>query len=250
MKFITLDQSSQLRLLAYILLLVDFSCRQIVSDKVLFSSPVVFQKQSQQCIEPTGYWARVSSCIYLGRYKFADSLLIPFSRNELPQLWDTTQYSSIGMGMYSDSLTNSYFSKRFDGLEVTPDYESSINFQAEDPLKRNEENHCNKYYPVYIVNQTPTTKWVEGYDDHFLFCYQEAINSSGQWITIERSFFILDTRWSVRIPSREFVAFILRKYEGEFKTKIRVRFHNGDNILYSNPFVGYLNHDQFYMTDQ
>jgi hypothetical protein len=104
----------------------------------------------------------------------------------------------------------------------------------------------NFYYPVYIVNQTPNTKLFIGKDGH-IFAIQEALDEEGYWRPIEgRGFdFCGNGYWGLKIHSDEFITVLFPKYEGDFKTKLRVRIKNDDMIYVSLPFDGVINKNQF-----
>ena len=46
------------------------------------------------------------------------------------------------------------------------------------------------------------------------------------------------------------IVFLMTKYEGTFETDLRIRLKNGDNILTSPPFRGFINPDQFYLSSE
>jgi hypothetical protein len=106
----------------------------------------------------------------------------------------------------------------------------------------------NFYYPVYIVNQTPNTKLFIG-KDSYVFAIQEALDEKGNWRPIEGRAFDAcgNGSWGLKIYSYEFVTVLLPKYEGDFKTKIRVRIKNRDIIYVSKPFEATINKKQFFL---
>ena len=47
------------------------------------------------------------------------------------------------------------------------------------------------------------------------------------------------------LEAKKYYAFSIIKYEGNFKTKIRVKLRNNNHIYYSNEIDGFINRSQF-----
>ncbi|MBK9525698.1 MAG: hypothetical protein IPO39_13415 [Bacteroidetes bacterium] len=130
---------------------------------------------------------------------------------------------------------------RTDGFEIYSDYKTKVSKIDYTGMK-------GKYfYPVYLVNQTPTTKVMIG-KDSYVFAIQEALDTNHDWRPIEgRGFeFCGNGYWGLKIYPKEFLTFLMPKYQGNYKTKIRVRIKIGDIIYVSKPFEGTINEKQFY----
>ncbi len=220
-----------------ILLIILFACNQI--DKAqqaisIFTKPVIAQplaEDSIKYIEPIsvdGFFPR-----FAGKHKFTDTLFIAGYR-----VIDTTyrkEYIDERMVWRSDSLIT-------DGFELVPDYSTMV-YRNEYDLE-----YANYYYPVYLINQTPATKAFIGKDSH-VFGLQEALDTNGQWRPIEgRGFdYCGNGYWSLKVDPQEFVTVLFPKYSGDYKTKIRVRIKNGDNIYVSKSYDGTINEKQLYL---
>ncbi len=48
-----------------------------------------------------------------------------------------------------------------------------------------------------------------------------------------------------KLIPKEFVTVLIPKYEGNYKTKLRLRFSNGENLYISEPFEGVIDKKQF-----
>lgn len=168
-----------------------------------------------------------------GKSKFCDTLKLAVRRDR-----DTTFAKDfIGeKGVWRSDTSKS------DGFELFTDYKSTIS------RIKNDEKKGNYFYPVYVVNQTPTMKVFIG-KDSYVFAIQEALDSNQNWRPIEgRGFdFCGNGYWGLKIHPNEFLTFLMPKYEGSYKTKIRVRIKIGDIIYVSKPFEGTINEKQFYL---
>jgi hypothetical protein len=125
-----------------------------------------------------------------------------------------------------------------DGLEIFPDYNSRLQI-----IPKKEKN---LYYPVYIVNRTPDIKLFHGRYD-YIYALQEAQDKDGCWWPIECKGleFCGVALWATRLHPQEMLVTLFPKYEGTFKTKLRVRIVNGGTIYVSQPFEGTINRSQF-----
>lgn len=82
--------------------------------------------------------------------------------------------------------------------------------------------------------------------EYFIPFIQEAMDSNGIWRPIEYWL-----NWScgnayqqMNLGSGESMRYPIRKYEGDFKTKIRIKAKINNQIYYSKPFNGSINHTQ------
>lgn len=137
---------------------------------------------------------------------------------------------------YKTSLP--YDSLAGDGLEIYPDYTSNVYL----PFRRS--NPGTLHYPVYLVNQSPQAKVLHG-GDAYVFTVQEAQDSNGLWYPIESRVYGACSSWWIQFDPQHFVILLLPKYKGSFKTKLRVRLENHEQIYVSQPFEGWIDPQQF-----
>lgn len=218
-----------------IIFLTLFSCRQQETKETkeqAFKCPIIIQPKTSDTIEffNTNF-IRESFPKFAGKSKFCDTLNIPIKyKSDSLTIKDL---SEIGWFNYSDTLTT-------DGFELFTDYKSTVS-----RIDHN-DSKGNYFYPVYIVNQTPTTKILFG----SLEAIQEAKDKRGQWKPIEGERLLFcgtGDSWGLKIFTNEFFTFLMPKYEGKYKTKMRVRIRIGDNIYVSTAFEGRINENQFYL---
>jgi hypothetical protein len=82
--------------------------------------------------------------------------------------------------------------------------------------------------------------------DSRLYIIQEAKDEDGEWRPIE----YLPSSWcgnsyhQVFLGSREYWTFVVPRYTGSFKTRLRFKLE-GDEPIYSNEFEGSINKEQF-----
>ncbi len=170
--------------------------------------------------------------IFAGKRKFCDTLKLVV-RREIDTSF-TMDFIDEGEIWNSDTL-------KTDGFELFFDYKSTVS--------RIDYDRKGKYfYPVYVVNQTPTTKMFIG-KDRYVFAIQEALDTNRRWRPIEgRGFdFCGNGYWGLKIHPKEFLTFLMPKYEGNYKTKIRVRVKIGEIVYVSKPFEGTIDEKQFYL---
>jgi hypothetical protein len=208
-------------------------------DRKSFSPPFVYQETTNDTINLfkedyiSYFWAELIS-----KRKFCDTLKLSIRPES-----DTTTFNS------NDLLYECYYpaldSFGLDGLEVYPDYKTTVS-------RIDFDRRTGKfYYPVYIVNQTPNTKLFIGKDSH-VFAIQEALDEEDYWRPIEGQRIIMcgNGYWGLKIHSDEFITVLFPKYEGDFKTKLRVRIQNRDIIYVSMPFDGVINRSQFILNKE
>lgn len=103
------------------------------------------------------------------------------------------------------------------------------------------------YFKAYLINTTNDT--IESTtQDGSLIMIQEALNKKGEWQPIEywvhsgcgNSYFN-----PLMLAPGNFVVVPIRKYQGNFETKIRLKWKNGKETYYSEPFEGSINTTQF-----
>ncbi|MCB9309882.1 MAG: hypothetical protein H6567_07495 [Lewinellaceae bacterium] len=222
-----------------LLLTIFVSCNQHDKTKQvisIFTKPVISQpvtKDSIKYIEADFVGGFFPS--FVGKYNFTDNLFIADKRDR-----DTIYIK----GFMDERLVWRSDSLATDGFELVPDYPSNVY------CNDYESKYANYYYPVYLINQTPTIKAFIG-KDSYIFGLQEALDTDGQWRPIEgRGFdFCSNGYWGLKVHPQEFVTVLFPKYSGDYKTKIRVRIKNGDNIYVSKPYEGTINEQQLYLKE-
>jgi hypothetical protein len=172
----------------------------------------------------------------IGKFKFGDT--IDFSKlgqqriSEKDYLWEVQNAND------SDSLSS-------DGLQIVPDYKTSVAYSRFEPTKH-------LYFPVYVVNETYEPRVFFGKDSHG-FAIQEAIDTSdySSWHPIESTGldFCGNGRFRKKLNPKEFLIFLLPKYSGSDTTSLRIRFKIGESIFISKAFTGNINRKQFEIKD-
>lgn len=103
------------------------------------------------------------------------------------------------------------------------------------------------YFKAYLINATKDTI-IATRQDGSLIIIQEALNEKGEWKPIEywvhsgcgNSYFD-----PLRLDPGNFVLVPIKKYTGNYQTKIRLKWKNGVEINYSESFDGSINKSQF-----
>ncbi|NUO01413.1 MAG: hypothetical protein HUU01_12455 [Saprospiraceae bacterium] len=207
--------------------------REEAVKPVVFKKPIVIQLPFEDSAQYRSYdYMNGSYPEFIGKSPFSDTLTITVE----------------GRLQYEDSdivfpeLIGTTDTTRTDGLELFIDYSSSI---VRNPYGQELAEYN---YPVYIVNQTAGIKVISGKDNH-LFGIQEALDSNGNWRPIEFKGYDFCGlgRFGLKLYPNEYALLAFPKYHGNFKTKLRVRIKNGDNVYVSHPFDGTINERQFYL---
>ncbi|AEE53606.1 hypothetical protein Halhy_5783 [Haliscomenobacter hydrossis DSM 1100] len=209
-----------------------FSCAKKSESPTSFHLPQVIsitKSDSLRLFEANSIMEQ--SAFMLGVFGFTDTLDFirhkPFPLLQLPE----DQYDKSTW----DSLP-SY------GLEMYPDYQKDVFWPV---ALRNGNGTC--FYLVFIANNTTGIKSFFG-TDSYAFAIQEAQDSSGHWYPIEMSGIYWGcSRWCIQMETKTFAVLLLPKYNGDFKTKLRVRLRNGDQTYVSQSFEGMIDHQQFKM---
>lgn len=109
------------------------------------------------------------------------------------------------------------------------------------------EDNPDGYFIGYLVNTSDST-FEAGRQDGSLIMIQEALDKKGKWKPIEywvysgcgNSYFN-----SLSLDSGKCVMIPIKKYSGNFETRIRLKLKYGDEILFSDSFEGSINKSQF-----
>lgn len=208
-----------------------------------FVKPKIVNTQFDDSVKSTKFKAGFVSGVFpsfVGKYSFTNRIDIN------PQKRDTTifedffrEYSYIEL---EDSID-------VNGFELIVDYEQSVMYDEYSYMYPDSDSFY-EYYPVYFVNSTKTDKMFFG-KDRYAFGIQEAFDNDSNWRPIEKRGFDFcgNGHWGLVVHPNEFVVVLMRKYEGVFKTGIRVRFVLGESVYVSKPFEGTINPNQFNVQD-
>lgn len=109
------------------------------------------------------------------------------------------------------------------------------------------DNKPKGYFTAYLVNTTDSVFKAERQDGS-LIMIQEALDEKGNWKPIEywtysgcgNSYFN-----PLKLDSGKCVLIPIKKYTGDFKTKMRLKFKNWNDIIYSDTFEGTIEKSQF-----
>lgn len=103
-------------------------------------------------------------------------------------------------------------------------------------------------YPVTIYNISDSICYLD-VKEGWPFMLQEAKNEKGEWRPIEfydDFAFCGNSFWSKEFLPKYYTISKVYKYQGNFKTKLRLKLRTGNNIIYSNEYSGTINLEQFY----
>lgn len=164
--------SNNLKWIFAIALTALFSCNaELTQVEETFKLPVIKQVKTNDTINYfKGEYMSEVSPVFVMKSKFCDTLYLPIKREQ------DTIFENDRVNEYDFKITDTLSS---DGFELFTDYKTTI------PWMNYWNNTGNYYYPVYVVNQTPTTKIFYG-KDGYVFAIQEALDSNRVWRPIER----------------------------------------------------------------
>ncbi|KAA2239256.1 hypothetical protein F0L74_23910 [Chitinophaga agrisoli] len=200
-----------------------------------FHLPVVIQSPTTDTIEYKKMdCINEETFIFGGKHKFTDTL----SLGERFLLDDTIPKVDIikerSHPSPSDTLST-------DGFQIFIDYARSVHY-------KNEYHPYGLYYfPIYVVNETSSTKVFYG-KDNYAFGIQEAIyREDWSWRPIEgKSFdFCGNGHFGLKVHPGEFVLLLALKYQGEDKNMMRVRLEIGESLYISRSYEGTFSSNQF-----
>jgi hypothetical protein len=105
-------------------------------------------------------------------------------------------------------------------------------------------------HPVFVINELDSAQVIEVHDG-ILVAIQEAQDEQGNWVGIEYFSFsgCGNSFWRHLVPPHHLMMFGVNKYQGNFKTKLRVRLQTNGTTLVSNKYSGYINKGQLEKPD-
>lgn len=192
-----------------------------------FRLPVIIRQDINHSVKnfPTDYMQGIFPQL-IGKFKFEDTINFTGERQfenqtEEEVIWERKDIFE------NDSLSS-------DGLQIIPDYKTSLAYRFFDTLKY-------LYYPVYVVNETLEPKVFFGKDGHG-YAIQEALDTSNNilWYPIESQGydFCGNGRFRKKINPGEYLIFLMPRYSGPLSTSLRIRFQIGPNTIISRSFPG------------
>jgi len=202
-----------------------------------FHLPVIVQSPSKDSIE-----FRKLDCIneydfiYVGKHKFTDTL-------SMDRLFDALSKPPTDM-IYERSHPWPRDTFSTDGFQIIPDYKTSVHYKLE------YLEYGSYYFPIYVVNETSSTKIFYGKDRH-AFGIQEAIYTDdffhSGWRPIEaRGFdFCGNGSFGIMVRPGEFILLLAPKYLGEEKNMMRIRLQIGESLYISQSYEGMYSKRQF-----
>lgn len=101
-------------------------------------------------------------------------------------------------------------------------------------------------FPLYILNNNDSIVLLECHDGEVIMI-QEAIDTNGKWRPIENFIYsgCGNSFHDVAIKKNNYALTYVYKYDGDFKTKLRVKLKSHGSTFYSNEFKGKINLSQF-----
>ncbi|RPD91807.1 hypothetical protein EGM88_14060 [Aureibaculum marinum] len=131
--------------------------------------------------------------------------------------------------------------KGSDGLEIDETKTDSVY----EIWKKRPRNYV-KAYPVFIRNPSKDTIHIDN-QDGALFLIQEAKNKMGEWKPIE--YWIYSTCGNsyayTSLGPDDILILKKVKYKGTFETEMRLKLRTNNKLVYSKPFKGLINIEQF-----
>lgn len=225
-----------------LIFIIFLSCQSNLENdgNTVFVKPEVSNSRFNDSLKSIKYKANAVSSIYptfAGKYSFAKSIDI----NREKRYTQTSNRDFI-RGKYKIGLGDSI---DVNGFEIIVDYEQTV---KHNPFYKHDST-LYAYYPVFFVNSTKTDKIFLG-KDGYAFGIQEALDNY-KWKPIEGRGVIYcgNGHFGLLVHPQEFVVILMRKYKGDFETRIRVRFKVGESIYVSKPFKGTINYNQFSIPD-
>tara|TARA_Y100001972_G_C7627595_1_gene314886 strand:+ start:57 stop:959 length:903 start_codon:yes stop_codon:yes gene_type:complete len=162
-------------------------------------------------------------------YSFGSGLLIRVDTSQIISIPDYTDNAIVNL---------------HGGESVREIYESELDFLDK---YYSPSTNMVEGYPVLIENISDSI-WNIDTQEGWVFMIQEAKNDQGEWKPIE----YIDYRavcgnsfWSEKLLPSHYLISKIYRYDGEFRTKLRVRFVTENQIFISNEFVGMINPSQF-----
>lgn len=225
-----------MRITAYILLLLVFmGCNADKKNDTkteVFHLPIITVPPYKDTVKKNDMHSlRGWGGVFIGKFRFStDSINFPYK----PDTLFYKDYLEGNMWNITEDTVNAT------GFEIIPNYSYMVAYSVwgEPPTY---------YYPVYVINETQTTKYFNG-DGKEVFALEEAIDSSRKWRPIGRKGwnFCGNGLYGMKVHPSEYIMCLFPRCKGNYKTLMRIRFNICGTIYVSAPFKGEINYDQFH----
>ncbi len=224
---------------------------QINSKEMMISEPIVYGINVKDTLKISGSFNYLS-------HNFDELLRSEFNKAEDSILIfvDTKQlnFHTSEMNFYSilppppPSLNNS------EPFDVNSEYNYSNDLQISKRLRTERERKHYKTLPVFIFNNSKFGRVIsKPIVNGDLFMQVQAKDKNNQWKPIEYNYvpgFICGTgHQDYFLKPKHFIVSTIRKYSGDYLTKMRVKLMSSQKIYYSNEFEGEINYSQFKKTE-
>lgn len=149
----------------------------------------------------------------------------------------------------SPKIKDSIYDKENGVYEYEYEYDTDKEFE-ELLLKMEQRKRVHyKTYPVYIYNYGESQTVIQAPIITELFILLEAKNKNNEWKPIEyfeQYGFLCGTgHRDYVLKPKHYLLTTVKRYKGDYKTKLRVKFRSFDKVFYSNEFEGFINYSQF-----
>lgn len=220
-----------------------FGCRQeYQTEKIIFKVEDNFQSKNKVDAHQM-IFARNAVHMY-GKLGIGNSLGFKDSLNHWgrdPKL--TNQYMKFDLVV--DTVNTLPLELYLDNLGLP---EEIVDFKIDSIHKINKYDYVAfESMPVYIINRD-TVDHVLKFQDGSVFMIYEALDSLGNWKPIEYwniAVFCGNSYYEKVIKPDFYLVSKVLKYEGDYQTKLRLKFRNFDEVAYSESFSGTINYSQF-----
>lgn len=232
------------KVLIYIVSFIIIGCKTNNEKNEVFVLPTLINSQDNDTLERTNFTAKYVSQVFpefVGKFKFKSNIDInPLKR-------DTSMYRDF---IWSYSRVEIDDSLDVNGFDLVVDYETTVFYNQD--VTHGFSNTLFSYYPVYFVNSSNSDKIFLGKDSYAYGIQEARMNEQfSDWQPIEgRGFdFCGNGTFGLVVRPKEFVIVLMKKYEGNYKAPLRVRFQQDESIYVSKPFYGYIDTNQFTIQD-
>lgn len=163
------------------------------------------------------------------------------SRVNFTIIVDTSHYSEREFRFFKLSSNNT-ISTHYPGQIKTRDL--SGNYKVEAVLKDTIMNFL--YQPVLIANLSDSILYFISNQGR-LYLTQQAMNKRVKWVDIESSGFGDDCAWVnfiYELKSKDFILTQVMKFNGDYKTKLRIKLLVNGRVIYSESYAGNIDYNQ------
>lgn len=182
----------------------------------------------------------VYQIFYIGEAKKSYTLPSRALAEFVPLYTDTGRYST----RYTNKTISIFVDTALDiskKLEFRHEITDSVKKEANRAYFKVDSVKHYKAYPIFITNLSDSLMFL-GQHNYINHMVREAKDEQGQWKPLEQAVRYWDCnkcRLVYLKPKQVLVAKMMR-FTGNFKTECRLRFGTGENVVYSNTFVEYI----------